>query len=43
MAFGAGEQRLKELYEDTDRMWADPDKIAAIFSKWTIQRSADIR
>ena len=31
------EQRLKELYEDTDRMWADPVKIATIFSKWTIK------
>ena len=37
------EQRLKELYEDTDRMWADPDKIATIFSKWTTKRSGHIR
>jgi lysophospholipid acyltransferase (LPLAT)-like uncharacterized protein len=37
------ELRLKELYEDTDRMWADPVKIAAIFSKWTTNRSVDIR
>jgi lysophospholipid acyltransferase (LPLAT)-like uncharacterized protein len=37
------EQRLKELYEDTDRMWADPVQIAAIFSKWTTKRSGHIR
>lgn len=37
------EQRLKELYEDTDRMWDDPVKIAAIFSKWTTKRSGHIR
>jgi hypothetical protein len=37
------EQRLKELYEDTDRMWDDPVKIAAIFSKWTTKRSGHMR
>jgi len=37
------EQRLRELYADTDRIWADPDKIAAIFSKWTTKRSEHIR
>jgi hypothetical protein len=37
------EQRLKELYEDTDRMWSDPVQIAAIFSKWTTKRSGHIR
>lgn len=26
------EQRMKDLYEDTDRIWADSDKIGAIFN-----------
>lgn len=37
------EQCLKDLYEDTDRMWDDPVKIAAIFSKWTTKRSGHMR
>ena len=27
------EERLKELYQDTDRIWEDPGRLAAVFSK----------
>jgi lysophospholipid acyltransferase (LPLAT)-like uncharacterized protein len=32
------EQRMRDLYEDTDRIWADPDKIRAVFNQWTTRR-----
>ena len=37
------EQRMKDLYEDTDRIWADPDKIRAVFNQWTNRRFREVK
>ncbi len=33
------EQRLEELYEDTDRIWEDPERVREIFSSRSIMQN----
>ena len=35
------EERMKELHEETDRIWMDPAKIEAVFNKTAAKSSRD--